>query len=75
MVVEVISPSERKARRFQKVGLYLDMGVPHVVEVDYTRRVVRIYTPDGDAAAVYRAGDQLQAPFRATVEQVFSVLD
>jgi Uma2 family endonuclease len=46
LVVEVISPSEPKSRRLQKVGLYLEMGVPHVVEVDYTRRVVRVYTPE-----------------------------
>lgn len=75
LVIEVVSPSERKARRLQKVGLYLDMGVPNVVEVDYTRRVIRTYTPEADAAAVYREGDQLATPFRASLQEIFAILD
>jgi Uma2 family endonuclease len=75
LVIEVISPSERKARRLQKIGLYLDMGVPNVVEVDYTRRVVRVHTPEADAVALYRAGDQMIVPFRAAVSDIFAVLD
>lgn len=75
IVIEVISPSERRMRRMQKVGLYLEMGVPCVIEADYTRRVVLVYTPDADAPAVYRAGDQITSPFRAAVSEIFSVLD
>lgn len=75
LVIEVISPSERKARRLQKFGLYLDMGVPSVVEMEYTRRVFHVYTPEEDSAAVYRQGDQLTAPFRASVDEIFAVLD
>ncbi len=30
IVVDVVSPSERKSRRLQKVGLYLEMGVQHI---------------------------------------------
>ena len=75
LVVEVISPSERKARRLQKVGLYLDMGVPNVLEVDYTKRLLRLYTPEAEAAVVFRQGDQLTVPFHAAVDEVFTVLD
>jgi Uma2 family endonuclease len=71
LVVEVISPSERKSRRLQKVGLYLEMGVPHVVEVDYTRRVVKVHTPDSDAIDVYREGDHMTVPFRVAVAEIF----
>lgn len=75
VVIEVISPSERKMRRMQKVGLYLEMGVPHVVEVDYTRRVVLVHTPDGDAPAVYREADHMTVPFDTNITAIFSVLD
>lgn len=75
VVIEVISPSERTARRLQKVGLYLDMGVPHVVEVDYRRRVIRVHTPDSETTAIYAAGDHMAVPFRATVNEIFAVLD
>jgi Uma2 family endonuclease len=75
LVIEVVSPSERKARRLRKVGLYLDMGVPNVVEVDYTTRLIRIYTQEADSAVVYRQGDQVTAPFRATIDEIFAVLD
>lgn len=74
-VIEVVSPSERKAYRLQKVGLYLDMGVPFVVEVDYKKRLVLVYTPNADAAAVYHKADQVTTPFRSSVDQIFSVLD
>jgi Uma2 family endonuclease len=75
VVIEVISPSERKMRRMQKVGLYLEMGVPHVVEVDYTRRVVLVHTPDADAPAVYRTADHMTVPFDTDLTAIFSVLD
>ena len=75
LVIEVISPSERKARRLQKIGLYLDMGVPHVLEVDYTRRVIRLHTPEADSVAVYREGEQMTVPFRAAVSEIFAILD
>lgn len=75
LVIEVISPTERKARRLQKIGLYLDMGVPHIVEVDYTRRVIQVHAQEADSPAVYRQGDQLTVPFRAAVDEIFAILD
>ena len=36
-VIEVISSAERKARRLQKVGLYLDAGAGAIVEIDTPR--------------------------------------
>jgi Uma2 family endonuclease len=75
LVIEVISPTDRKGRRLQKVGLYLDMGVPYVIEVDYTKRLVLVHTPNTDSAAVHRPGDQITTPFRSPVDEIFSVLD
>jgi Uma2 family endonuclease len=75
VVIEVISHSERKMRRMQKVGLYLEMGVPHVVETDYTRRVALVHTPEADVPSVHRPGDHMTAPFDADIAAVFSVLD
>lgn len=75
LVIEVISPSERRSRRLQKVGLYLEMGVPHVVEVDYTRRIVKVHTPESDAVGIYGQGDQMSTPFRSVVVDIFSILD
>ncbi|HEX4227833.1 MAG TPA: Uma2 family endonuclease [Bryobacteraceae bacterium] len=75
LVMEVISPSERKSRPMQKIGLYLEMGVPHVVEVDYTRRIVRVHTPESDAFSIYGDGDQMSTPFRAAVAEIFAILE
>lgn len=74
-VIEVISPSERPSRRLQKVGLYIEMGVPNVVEVDYKKRVLRVHTLGQVRAAEYRRGDQIAVPFQASVDEIFSVLD
>jgi Uma2 family endonuclease len=71
LVVEVISPSERKSRRLQKMGLYLEMGVPHVIEVEYKRRVARVYTPDSDAIDVYGQDDRIDVPFHCTLAEIF----
>lgn len=75
LTIEVISPSERKARRLQKVGLYLNMDVPHVVEVDYTKRIIRVHTPESESVALYSSGDQMAVPFQASTYDIFSVLD
>lgn len=73
LVIEVISPSERRSRRLQKVGLYLEMGVPHVVEIDYTRRVVKVHTADTDVT--YGENDRLTQPFEAEIRELFAILD
>ena len=44
LVVEVISPSNRKARVEQKIGLYLDHGVARVWEIHPKTRVVRVHS-------------------------------
>jgi Uma2 family endonuclease len=69
LVVEVISSSERRSRRLQKVGLYLEMGVPHVVEVDYTRRLVKVHTADMDVT--YTEADRLSPPLEIKVAEIF----
>lgn len=68
-VVEVISPSERRARRLQKVGLYLEAGAAAVVEVDYTKRCVYIYRPDEEATEIVR--DRVTSPFAADLSDLF----
>jgi Uma2 family endonuclease len=70
-IVEV--PSERRSRRLQKVGLYLEMGTPHVVEIDYTRRVVKVHTADTDIT--YLEADRMSNPFEAQIRDIFSILD
>lgn len=74
-VVEVVSASERKSRRLQKVGLYLEMGVRHIVEVDYKRKVVLVYSPDSDAPTRYDIDQEVTVPFQASVRDIVAVLD
>jgi Uma2 family endonuclease len=71
-VIEVISPTERKARRLQKVGLYLEAGAGAVVEVDYTKRVVLAYRPADDVAELIR--DRITWPFTADLPEIFARL-
>jgi Uma2 family endonuclease len=71
-VIEVISPSERKSQRLRKVGLYLDAGIPTVVEVDYTKRVAFVHTLDGTTMV---HTEQITAPFRVQLSDVFCILD
>ena len=75
LVVEVVSPSERKSRRLQKIGLYLEMGVRHIIEVDYKRQIVLVYTPDTDSPTRYGVHDQITVPFRASIRDLVSILD
>ena len=74
LTIEVISPSECKGRRLQKVDLYLKMGVPHVIEVNYSKRTIQVHTQDADSIT-YRQGDRLTIPFNADINEIFSVLD
>ena len=68
-VIEVISPSERKSRRLQKIGLYLEAGTEAVVEVDYTKRSVVVYRPDTEVPEVLR--DRVVWPFEADFSEIF----
>ena len=68
-VIEVISPSERKSRRLQKVGLYLEAGTEAVVEVDYTKQSVIVYRPDNDVPEMLR--DRIAWPFKAEFSDIF----
>ncbi|MBV9264636.1 MAG: Uma2 family endonuclease [Acidobacteriaceae bacterium] len=72
-VIEVISPSERKPRRLQKVGLYLEAGTDAVVEVDYTKRRVVIHRPEREIAEVVK--DFIIWPFNAELADIFRNLD
>jgi hypothetical protein len=49
------------------------MGAANVIEVDYTKRVIQVHT--SEVEAVYNPGDQINTPFRASVNEIFSVLD
>lgn len=73
LVIEVISPSERKYRRLQKVGLYLEAGAKAVVEIDYTKRIVLIYRPDEDHSELIREG-RITWPFKANLSEIFQRL-
>ena len=68
-VVEVVSPSERKSRRLQKIGLYLEAGTEAVVEIDYTKRSVVVYRPDTEVPEVLRDG--VTWPFEADFSDIF----
>ncbi len=75
LVVEVVSPSERKSRRLQKIGLYLEMGVQHIIEVNYKRQIVLVYTPDTDSPTRYGVHDQITVPFRASIRDLIFILE
>ena len=69
-VIEVISPSERKFRRLQKVGLYLEAGAGAVVEIIYAKRTVLVYRPEDEAAEVIK--DRITWPFTADLADIFA---
>lgn len=69
-VIEVVSPSERKSRRMQKIGLYLEAGAGAVVEVIYTRRIVLLYRPDEDIPETIK--DRITWPFAADLTDIFA---
>ncbi len=73
-VVEVISPSERKYRRLQKIGLYLEAGAGAVIEVDYVRRNVLVYRPSEDFVEVIKEDGAMTWPFEAYSAEIFSRL-
>jgi Uma2 family endonuclease len=70
-VVEVISPSERRAKRLQKVGLYLEAGAGAVVEVELTKQVVLVYRPEDPTPEIIRAG-RMEWPFEVALPEIFA---
>jgi Uma2 family endonuclease len=72
-VIEVISPSERKYRRLQKVALYLEAGAGAVVEADLGKRIVLIHRPEDEVPDVVRQG-RVTAPFTAELSAIFARL-
>ena len=72
-VVEVVSPSERRSRRLQKIGLYLEAGAGAVVEAHYLKRSVFVYRPEEEAPEVIR--DRITWPFTAGISDIFAHLD
>jgi len=68
-VIEVISPSERKSRRLQKIGLYLEAGTNAVVEVDYTKHSVVVYRSDTEIPEMLK--DRITWPFEADFSAIF----
>lgn len=70
-VIEVVSPTERKSRRLQKVGLYLEAGAESVVEIDYTKKCAFIYRNAEDVPdEVVR--DRITSPFSADLAELFA---
>ena len=68
-VVEIVSSSERRSRRLQKVGLYLEAGAGAVVEIDYMKRCAYVYRPDEEATEILRDG--IASPFIAQFSDIF----
>jgi Uma2 family endonuclease len=69
-VIEVISLSERKFRRLQKAGLYLEAGAGAVVEIIYAKRTVLVYRPEEEAAELIK--DRITWPFTASLPDIFA---
>lgn len=69
-VIEEISPSEKKSRRLQKVGLFLEAGAGAVVEVVYGKKAMFVYRPDEDAALTVT--ERIDWLFVAPVAEIFA---
>ena len=68
-VIEVISPTEKKPRRLQKIALYFEAGAEAVVEVIYAKRTVLIHRPEVDIPESIT--DRVTWPFRANLIDIF----
>lgn len=73
-IIEISSPSERKSKRMQKVGLYLDFGIEAVVEIDYTRRTALVHRRDVDAPIAIPANGDIEWPFQASLSDLLKDL-
>jgi Uma2 family endonuclease len=75
LVVEIVSPSERKAHLDRKIAIYLAAGVRLVWYVDPRRRSITVFAPDREPAVLHEA-DELDAGsvvpgFRTRVAECF----
>ncbi len=68
-VLEVISPTERRPRRMQKVGLYLEAGAKAVIEIDYGKQCALIYRPEKQAPEEIR--DRITSPFVIELSEIW----
>jgi Uma2 family endonuclease len=70
LVVEVISPANRKARVREKIALYLDHGVPEVWEVLPKKKVILVHRSVHGAPVEFSGSDMLLLPRPLTGELV-----
>ncbi|HEX2282112.1 MAG TPA: Uma2 family endonuclease [Thermomicrobiales bacterium] len=75
LVVEVLSPSNRRAEIEAKVAIYLRAGVRLVLVVNPRRRTVHVHTPDGKVHLLTEAdeltGGDVLPGFRMPVANIF----
>jgi Uma2 family endonuclease len=63
LVVEILSPSTRSYDLKEKLGVYLEAGVPECWIVDIENREIVVYTLENKqySSRVYKAGDTIQS--------------
>jgi Uma2 family endonuclease len=79
LVVEVLSPSSKRADRFTKRRLYQERRIPDYWIVDGDERVVEIWTPDtefprNERLQVVWQPERAATSFRLSLEQLFRPL-
>jgi Uma2 family endonuclease len=77
LAIEVTSPFDRPGRIQEKLGLYVEAGIPLVWWVDLQKQVVRVFRP-GKLAEILRAGDVLDGEeilpgFKLAVSDIFAL--
>ncbi len=77
VVVEVLSPEDKRLDLEDKIATYLAAGTQLVIVADPRARTVELH--DGSGAQVVRLGQMLQHPalpdFRLSVTELFEVID
>jgi Uma2 family endonuclease len=75
LVVEIISPSERRAYLDRKIAIYLGAGVRLVWFVDPRRRTITVFAPDREPTVLDEsddlAGGDVLPGFRVSVADCF----
>ena len=67
LVVEVVSPANRRKAVDEKVSIYLEAGVPQVWVVHPNKKTVRIYEPSHAEGVEASVSVKLAAPLQGTV--------